>query len=103
MQKMNIMTWTSSGKMLIVGMVVGFILISAYAIPLPPDVKATGGTNYLTFQSTCTTCHGVEQIQNYQGSASWPEIVELMKDFGGFFTESERAEVIEYLENTYPK
>lgn len=100
---MTNLTWTLGAKMLVVGMVVGFILISAYAIPLPPDSRAAGGAGYLTFQSTCTTCHGADQIQNYQGSASWPEIVELMREFGGFFTESETQEVIEYLEATYPR
>ena len=99
----KVLTWTLTGKMLIVGMVIGFIFVSAYAIPLPPDSKATGDANYLTFQSTCTNCHEVDRIQNYRGSATWPEIVELMVDFGGFFTDSETEQVVEYLESAYPR
>lgn len=97
------LNWVLGAKMLVVGMVVGFVLISAYAIPLPPDSQAAGGAAYLTYQSVCTTCHDASRVQNYQGSSSWPEIVELMREFGGFFTAAETEEVIEYLESTYPR
>lgn len=89
--------------MVVVGMVIGFLLLSTYAIPVPQEVGATGQEGYLTFQSTCTACHGVDSIQNYQGSSSWPEIIELMKGYGAFIQDEEQEDILLYLEEAYPR
>lgn len=90
-------------NMVVVGMVIGFSLLAAYAIPVYDEVSSTEQEGYLTFQSTCTACHQVDTVQNYQGSYSWPEIVDLMKGYGAFIREEEEQEIILYLEDAYPR
>lgn len=89
--------------MVVIGMVIGFLLISGYAIPLPEEKGASAQEGFMTFQSSCTTCHAADRVQNYQGSSSWPEVIELMKGYGAFIQEDEEQEIIQYLENAYPR
>ncbi|WP_018214556.1 hypothetical protein [Desulfitobacterium hafniense] len=90
-------------NMVVVGLVMGFALFATYAIPLPEEAEATGQAGYLTFQSTCTACHEVDTVQNYQGSSTWPEIIDLMKGYGAFMQEEEETEILHYLEDAYPR
>ncbi|WP_217267285.1 c-type cytochrome [Thermanaeromonas sp. C210] len=95
---------TFTGTMVLVGMVIGFLFFSPYAIPqqVPSEAEAdTAGA--LAFQGACTTCHGVDRVENYQGNQSWEEIIQLMRDFGAFITEEEAKEIQQYLESTYPR
>ncbi|MEA5024409.1 MAG: cytochrome c [Desulfitobacterium hafniense] len=90
-------------NMVVVGLVMGFALFASYAVPLPEKAEAAGQAGYLTFQSTCTACHTVDTVQNYQGSSTWPEIIGLMKGYGAFMQEEEEAEILQYLEEAYPR
>ncbi|EHQ91330.1 hypothetical protein [Desulfosporosinus youngiae] len=90
-------------NMVVIGLVIGFALFAAYAIPLPEGAEAEGQAGYLTFQSTCTACHDADTVQNYQGSSSWPEIIDLMKGYGAFMKEKEEEEILHYLEEAYPR
>ncbi len=89
-------------NMVVVGLVIGFAFFSTYALPTPVEAD-TAQEGYLTFQSTCTACHTVDTVQNYQGSLTWPEIIELMKGYGAFIQEEEEGEIVQYLEEAYPK
>jgi len=90
--------------MIVVGMVIGFLLLSPYAIPLS---EAQGSKvmdqGFLLLQATCTTCHQIDRVQNYQGSATWPEIIELMREFGSYVTPEEAEELSKYLQAAYPR
>ncbi|AFL98659.1 hypothetical protein [Desulfitobacterium dehalogenans] len=90
-------------NMVVVGLVIGFALFATYAIPLPEEAEAAGQVGYLTFQSTCTACHTVDTVQNYQGSSTWSEIIVLMKSYGAFMQEEEEGEILQYLEEAYPR
>lgn len=90
--------------MVLVGMTMGLLLVSPYAIPLQANQQAGAGTpGAFTFQSVCTACHQVDRVQNYQGSKHWPEVIKLMEEFGAFMTEDEAKEIEEYLQATYPR
>lgn len=93
-----------SGTMVLVGMVVGFTVLSPYAIPQKaPQKAATDTPGALTFQRVCTTCHQIDRIENYQGSQSWPEVIKQMRGFGAFLTDDEAKEIGDYLQATYPR
>lgn len=54
-------------------------------------------------ESRCTTCHGIEQIQNKQFSRQeWTDTVDRMiNDHGAAINEQQKSDIIDYLAATY--
>lgn len=63
-------------------------------------VKVTKGI----FLETCTRCHAVTRIEQYQGSAPWKVIVDRMvREHGAKAGPENAAKIVAYLEQTYGK
>lgn len=98
-KKLNLMFTTT---MVLVGMVLGFVVLAPYAVPRQQK-QSDHTPGALTYQSVCTTCHQPDRVQNYQGSQSWPEVIDLMRSFGAFVSDEGAKEIADYLEATYPR
>lgn len=95
---------TLAGTMMLVGMIMGLMVGSPYAVPIPQAQEASADTpGAQAFASVCNTCHSTDRIRDYQGDKSWGEIITLMKSFGALLSEDQAKEIEQHLQTTYPR
>lgn len=95
---------TFAGAMILVGIVMGLMFVSPYAVPISKAREAGAETpGAQAFAAVCSTCHTTDRARDYQGDKSWGEIITLMKSFGALLSEDQAKEIEQYLQTTYPK
>ncbi len=84
--------------------VCGAPLAASAADEQQPAAAPTADDGKAVFEKQCTSCHKAVRVEKYNGSAPWKTVVSRMiKKNGAKIDENTAAQVVTYLDKTYPK